>query len=794
MDVINTLSSSQMAEVTIQQINNEEVACQIAGRLQQFGIADVYIYLDTCYELYLQLNKPKLINTDIGLEILSSCIPTIKNELPSYSLSDWEALCVRLKPFIHSINNEQLSALLASADSDGYTTIIRCMSEAFDGFTQDILESLYEVIQGYLNNHMSDSGVFPVSGEDSSAAVTRLLGKFSVFTSYGDLQRFISNFNGVSAVPILSPQQMADCALSGDVLSNEAKAQAIIAAVSNLSFIQLEIFLSSFQATAEQKNIVSLPNLKIRGFLFSAIYAKVQFSSFTDDQFMDYFFGKLNLLLPSMTASHFQQIPDSINCAAFRIIIAACSSHYKVLSEVDKKGISDQALTYLKTQKMSTGSACPTNTGNSGELLNSNFGLFSEYVTLGDILQLYEDFDCLSAVKYFTPMQLASCTVNSDALTDKDKMAKCTDETNSDTIGYFMDAFNDGLSQKGITELPNVQVKKFILGEVFCKLRPILPSFTTTDCTNWFQERLKLFRDSIDAKQLSYLSDSSCDCLSAIMGGLNEAENPENPGSVCDFVIQALQKKKSDTGAACTGNGLDSGVWLVKYFGKYSASAEWSDIFYLNANFQVVENADKLTPVQLAKACTNTNIIRNVTAIDIVVSTFTGRVSDYQSFLETVRDVVLKDSSLMPNKKVCGSFLMGAANIMFKGVPELSLEQTKHLVTTMDYLLPSINATVLDQMPMDISCKQYQIVVEGIVQNFGISPIQMKKDIIAFQLTFLNEKVVTDGDACSAGIRNSAQYAEKNFGESCSMIPAEGVAAIYPLIDQIHFTQYCSLS
>ncbi|XP_075037422.1 uncharacterized protein LOC142098476 [Mixophyes fleayi] len=54
-DVINTLSSTQLAEVAIDQMNNEEVACQIAGRLQQFKIDDIYTFYDTFYAAYTQV-------------------------------------------------------------------------------------------------------------------------------------------------------------------------------------------------------------------------------------------------------------------------------------------------------------------------------------------------------------------------------------------------------------------------------------------------------------------------------------------------------------------------------------------------------------------------------------------------------------------------------------------------------------------------------------------------------------------------------------------------------------------
>ncbi|XP_075037424.1 uncharacterized protein LOC142098477 [Mixophyes fleayi] len=639
--------------------------------------------------------------------------------------------------------------------------------------------------------------VCPVSGEDSSAAVTRLLGKFSSFASFADFSSYIPNFNGLSATQILSPVQIANLALTEDVLSDSSKAELLITGVSGLSFTQLDGFLSSFQATAEQKNIVSLPNLSIRASLFSAIYSTVsrQYSSFSTEQWISYWQGKFRLFLPSITESQIQLIPNNINCNAFQTIISACGSQYSAFSEGIKQAIANKASSYLSAQKIAAGSACPTNTGDSGVWLNSNFGSFSKYFTLTAITNIFPGFQVLSAVNYLTAEQLGSYIANKDILADQDKIAQVLTGISSATIGSFMDAFNAAASQMGITSISNAQVKTFFLGEIFCKLGSAFSSFTSADYISWFQGRLTFFTSSIDAKALGFLpTDIDCDSLAAIIGGLKDVQHPSNPDAVYNFAKSVLQAQLANNGVACTANGLDSRGWLIKYFGQYISSATWSDISGLYPNFQVMEVTDLLTQVQLGSAVSSTSIIHNSTAITTLVYSFSGTIEEFYSFVGSIRNNVLLNPSLMSNPKVKESFLMMIAQVVFSSFTDMSLSTTQNWITEIGFLLPSINATMLDFIPNDISCDQYQSIVSALDATYSTLTIQKKKDIATFEMNFLTSKANIDGSPCSDGIRNTAQYAQKNFGTFCSEITADDVAVFYPSLDTVSFTQYCSLS
>ncbi|XP_063788898.1 uncharacterized protein LOC134944245 [Pseudophryne corroboree] len=595
-DVINTLSATQLSNVAAVDINNEEVACQIAGRVQQFGIDDVYSFLDTFYSSLQKLNIRTIKDATISLKYLSSSISVIATKLSTYSSSDWnDLLSVRLQPFLSNINNDQLSKLLGSADCIGYTIIIENVGNLLVDFSQDIQASLYQAIHDNVESRVTSSGVCPVSGEYSTTAVQRLFGKFSVFVSYADIQRYIPSFDGLSAIGVLSPDQIATLTFSGDILNNQDKAQILIQTLSGFSFTQLDSFLSSFQTTADQNNKISLPNLSIQSSLFNAIYAKVstQFTIFTNAQWTDYWQGKFSLFLASITDTQIQQIPNNINCNAFQTIISALGSQYNALSGDIQQSIFNKAKSYLTAQRIATGSACPSITGDSGMWLKANLGAFSSYASIGDILAINSGFQVLSSVKSLTAQQLGSYIANNAILSDQNTITTVLDGINSQNIGAFLDTFNAACSQNGITGITNAQVKSLFLGEIFCKLSSAFSSFTVNDYISWFQGRLTFFVNSVNAKALGFLPvDISCDSLSAIVGGLTAAANPENPSDVYSFIKSVLNNQLSSTGSSCTGGGLGSRGWVLQYFGVYITYASWSDIVLLYPTIKVVSCVD----------------------------------------------------------------------------------------------------------------------------------------------------------------------------------------------------------
>ncbi|XP_056392657.1 uncharacterized protein LOC130285325 [Hyla sarda] len=790
-DIISTLSPDQLGEVAVTSIEKEEVACQVAGQVQQFTAEDTYSFLDSFVVSFQQSGKTKITSNTIGNKFLSATISSISSSFSGYKKSDWEKLFSdRLQLFLFSINEELLTTILASADCDGYAVCVNALNSVFDELTN--AESLVEVLKSFLNKQSSTSGACPVSGEDSSASATRVFGKFLKFVTYADLVTYIPTFDGLSAIDLLSPNQKANLAFTDGILTDATKAQPLVDSVSSMIFIDLDSFLSKVSDILQQRSLSSLPNAKIQGSLFSAMYPTIsqQFLQLSNEQWANYWNFKLSIFLPSLTVSQVQQIPDSINCNAFQSIISGCSNRYSFLTESVQKAIYEKAKSFLTAKATASGPGCPVISGGSGGWLDANLGLFSEFATIAEIKAFYPSFSFTDAVPYLTASQLGFYVANLEVLSDKDKIQKVMVGITSDTIGEFMDSFNEGATAAGITQIANVVVKNFFLGEVFCKLGSVFASFTASNYSEWFQGRLKFFNSALDAKALGFIpTDISCDSLAAIMEALNTATHPENLEDVYSFIKSVLEAQQTSTGDACT-TGLDSKQWLGKYYGIYSSPASWSEFITFYPGLVATEVASFLTPTQLASASTSGSV--NSSSISTLLLSFSGSLDEFLTYLGTLRNSFLLDSTLLSNTKVRDILLMVIAENAFSQFGNFDLQKTQNWLTATSFLFSGLNSTILEQIPVDISCDQFQAIVSAVDNVFTTLTKPRKEDFAAFQKRYLTSRFTEFEDACSIGITSTVSYIQKNIGLFCAFLPADQVKLFYPEVNELHLIYFLS--
>ncbi|XP_063788897.1 uncharacterized protein LOC134944244 [Pseudophryne corroboree] len=204
------------------------------------------------------------------------------------------------------------------------------------------------------------------------------------------------------------------------------------------------------------------------------------------------------------------------------------------------------------------------------------------------------------------------------------------------------------------------------------------------------------------------------------------------------------------------------------------------------------EISNLLTGSQLASASTSSNIVSNATAVTTLVFSYSGDINGFSSYVSTLRLSVLQNPSLL-SPKVKESLLLSIAQIVFQQFTALSDTQFQSWITGIDFLLPSINSTILDYIPKDISCSRYQIIVLALNNIFQSLSVQKQTAVAAFENAFLTYQYNSDGDACTAGISNTPQYAQKNFGEFCYNVSADAVAMYYPSLNKVSFTAFCKL-
>ncbi|XP_014791659.1 PREDICTED: uncharacterized protein LOC106884650 [Calidris pugnax] len=577
--------------------------------------------------------------------------------------------------------------------------------------------------------------------------------------------------------------------------------ETLLVSLESKPALDISAFVAEFVATASQEGLSSLVNVQVRDAMFSAIFHKLQdqFPTFSISQYKDWFQNKLSLWLGSINASALAAIPRNIPCRIYQIIMSGLEGSFQQMSPASHQDVYSFAKSYLSAKASQEGGPCIENTRGSLGWLQTNLGSFSSLATYRDLADMNADFSIVDAVAGLSPEVLAAYTLAGDVLRDMDKAGKVFSSLSSRTIGDFMDAFNAAAKQRNVSQLPHGDVRQFILGQIFCHLSTAFELFSTEDYVAWFGGRLSLFLSSLNAQNLGFLpSDMTCNSLAAIVKTLNEhkAQGPyENPEHIYSFIKRVLHFQLQNSGCACTQGTTADREWLLQYFGLFTAFGSYSDFATLKSNFHGHDSLDLLSAEALAQLTVQSKTIYSPSAIQTVLEVIGNKEEPLQYlsvFLEDFNTFVLKSSDFLGSTKVRETMLMMTAEIIFPQITDMSLEDTSTWLHRLRVLLPQVNATVLELLPLDMPCPYYQALIAAIDGVYPVLSARKKHDVYEFQKAYLTAQFTDSGSACQDGTTGTKDWLQKNLGEICSVAKLSELQTFYPDIAGVSFTSLCT--
>ncbi|CAM4617430.1 unnamed protein product [Lepidochelys olivacea] len=470
--------------------------------------------------------------------------------------------------------------------------------------------------------------------------------------------------------------------------------------------------------------------------------------------------------------------------------MSGLDSSFQDMSPASQQDVYNFAKDYLTAKASQGGAPCTENTQGSLGWLHANLGSFSTLSTYGDLIGINADFSAVDAVAGLSPVQLASYVLASDVLRDSDKAGKVFGSLNSHTTGEFLDAFNAAAQQRHLSQLPHANVRRFILGEIFCHLSTVFKLFTTEDYVVWFRERLTLFLSSLHAQNLGFLpTDMSCDSLAAIVKILSDHTangTYENPEDIFSFIKRVLHFQLQNSGSACAQGITADRQWLLKYFGLFTAYGSYSDFITLKSRFHGQDSLDLFSASALAQLSAQSNTIYSTAAIQLVFQAIRSKEEPLQHFsiyLDDLNARLLKSSVLLGNSKVRDTMLMMSAEIVFPQITAMSLEDTTLWLHRLNLLLPGVNATTLGLLPLTMPCPFYQAVIKAAGGVYSALSARKRQDVYEFQKAYLNAQFTDSGSACEDGTHGTRDWLQKNMGEFCSVAQLSELQTFYPDID-----------
>ncbi|XP_074960784.1 uncharacterized protein LOC142062389 [Phalacrocorax aristotelis] len=577
--------------------------------------------------------------------------------------------------------------------------------------------------------------------------------------------------------------------------------ETLLVSLESRPALDISAFVAEFVATASQQGLPSLANLQVRDAMFSAIFRKLrgQFPTFSISQYKDWFQNKLSLWLGSINASALAAIPRNIPCRIYQIIMSGLEGSFQQMSPASHEDVYSFAKSYLSAKASQGGVPCIENTRGSLGWLQTNLGSFSSLATYSDLTDMNADFSTVDAVAGLSPEQLAAYTLAGGVLHDMDKAGKVFSSLSSRTIGDFMDAFNAAAKQRNLPRLPRGDMRRFILGQIFCHLSTVFELFSTEDYVTWFGGRLDLFLSSLNAQNLGFLpSDMTCDSLAAIVKILNEhkAQGPyENPEHIYSFIKRVLHFQLQNSGSACTQSTAADREWLLRYFGLFTAFGSYSDFATLKSNFHGHDSLDLFSAEALAQLTVQSKTIYSSSAIQMVLEVIGNKEEPLQylsAFLENFNTFALTSSDFLGSTKVQETMLMMSAEIIFPQITDMSLEDTATWLHRLRILLPCVNATVLELLPRSLPCPYYRAFVAAIDGVYPVLSARKKHDVYEFQKAYLTAQFTNSGSACQEGTTGTKDWLQKNLGEICSVAKLSELQTFYPDIAGVSFTSLCT--
>ncbi|KAM6245086.1 uncharacterized protein M6G45_011218 [Spheniscus humboldti] len=763
--------------------------CQILAKLHNKPSEEIYQFLDELNRGAAQLAITTIKNNNVRKKMLTQFTGDIEAEFPAFSPAEWTRLLARLALLLPSAGKEDTKRFLSHISGcDSFRALVSSLSQAYMSLLPMNQQGICSALLTFLESQHAMTGSACALGQETSLDwLQKNLGAFAANARYEDFTRLMTGFSGFNVRDNLTATQLAHVFFDPGVLDDTSMVETLLVSLENRPALDISAFVAEFVATASQQGLPSLANLQVRDAMFSAIFRKLQgqFATFSISQYKDWFQNKLSLWLGSINASALAAIPRNIPCGIYQIIMSGLEGSFQQMSPASHEDVYSFAKSYLSAKASQGGGPCVENTRGSLGWLQTNLGSFSSLATYTDLIDMNGDFSIVDAVAGLSPEQLAAYTLASDVLRDMDKAGKVFSSLSSRTIGDFIDAFNAAAEQRNLSQLPHGDVRRFILGQIFCHLSTVFELFSTEDYVTWFGRRLGLFLSSLNAENLGFLpSDMTCNSLAAIVKILNKhkAQGPyENPEHIYSFIKRVLHFQLQNSGSACTQNTAADREWLLQ---------PRSMLCLLQH-----DSLDLFSAEVLAQLTVQTKTIYSPSAIQMVLEVIGNKKEPlrYLSvFLEDFNTFVLKNSDSLGSPKVRETLLMASAEIIFPQITDMSLEDTATWLHRLRILLPHVNATVLELLPLSMPCPYYQALIAAIDGVYPVLSARKKHDVYEFQKAYLTAQFTDSGSACQDGTTGTKDWLQKNLGEICSVAKLSELQTFYPDIAGVSFTSLCT--
>ncbi|KAG8146491.1 hypothetical protein E2320_012816, partial [Naja naja] len=769
------------------------------------------------WNLYFDgLGMTSLKDEGIQKQMLLQFLERAEGTFSAFAPENWtHLLSTRLGLLLPSISEKEFKGILSYVSScDNFRAVVSSVSQVYPAIPLANRKGIYDTLFAFLDTQH----------KITESWLQDHLGPFVKQAPYEDLIKLLASFSAFEIKDNLTSTQLAHVFFGSNILDNPDKVRALLMPLENRPPEETIAFVSEFVLIASQKGVMFLENTDVRFLMLEAFFYKMQdlLLSASVSQYKDWFQSNLTLWLPSMNTTILAMIPKTVPCGSFKAIMAGLDGSFPQMSPENCRDVYKFAIDYLTSKISQGGDPCIENTRGSLDWLNANFKHFSKLATYQDLVGLNPDFNAvnkalargggekgvglervqpeipstknhlnlfpqLDAVAGLSPWQLADYTLGGGVLRDTDKARKVFGALDSQDIAEFMDAFNTAAKQHHLSQLPHLEIRRFVLGEIFCHLSGLIHLFTPADYDTWFGQRLHFFLSSLNAQNLGFLPMSTL----KDHHGNNTFENPED---IYSFIKRVLHFHVQNSDSACVQGISTDKQWLERFLGPFTIYGSYSDFTALKSNFHGSDSLDLFSARALAELSVQSHTVYSTSAMKHIFQTIRKKTDAEQFlgiYLDEFNSFVMKNHDLLSNINIRDALLMLSAEINFPQMSALSLKDMAGWLERLNLLLPGINGTMLELLPLDMSCPYFQAVVKALDSVYSTLSSRKRQDVYGFQKTYLTAQFAASGSACDGGTIGIQDLLLKNFGKFCSMAKLSELQVFYPELNGVSFSNQC---
>ncbi|KAI4888125.1 hypothetical protein NFI96_029568 [Prochilodus magdalenae] len=758
VEVLDSLSPQQKAELVLDPssgaLENQTLVKEVmTGIVSSSGEEQLSVFFQTFVNVTKEAKTNFIKNAAVRDTILNVTLTALAPSFEVFQPSQYELWFQKnLFTVLASFQPSWLPVIPGNLSCDSYKAILRGMDTSLAVLPLDLeqqLRSSRETLSQTLPKGIQSSQLpKKVSGVSSTPSAEGRLPQ-SAQVPTGNVSAQLCNVSisdyACSSVAALSSGDLVKvmaCQLTSSMNYSRA--------IWNLFFQKFAAPLDeALEAYSNTTLNVSLPD----PYVLDAV-GEVRVNNFSDVQLRDpvfireWFQTRLRPFLSSASADFLSCLSSkNFSCQTYQVVVEALSQQDQLMEEEQKWSIFNYFIYPFLSRNDLSDRHCLSGTSGIRDWLAKNFGNFSSFATLEELVLLNDGFSSFESLDLVTPSQAAELTLTSGALNSTSQMELVFDRLHRGEAFRNVDEFLTALTDEKVGEIVPA-VRDVMMNRTFQIISMEFPQFDTSDWTDWFKVKLNPVLPSLTAEMLATaVYNTNCTNFRVIVSGISGVFS-KMTASRREVITKALVKHLKNLAAQLNTPGCRKDIhggaqWLTVNLGLFSTIADYSDLKDLNVSG--VEVLDSLSPQQKAELVLDpsSGALENQTLVKEVM---TGIVSSsgeeqlsvfFQTFVNVTKEMNMTRIPQAVSDTILNVTLLGLGT-RFQTFS--TQDFTLWFQTYLRLLLPGIGPNTLSVIPRNISCDSYREIVKGFKDVQGDLSVTQSGHIFSFIQDYLQHQ------------------------------------------------------